>query len=144
MKARIVGVLMAGGLLLLAGCTDRRLTPPDSELLNPNGQFTLYVSNQSSVVSPVDIQVEIDGDVVVREDFNVSRRKAFTLSLSVGKHQLRVSSAKGQAELSEDFEVKGEHWAVIGYWYYPKHTHGADPTPKQVTFGITDEPIYFM
>jgi hypothetical protein len=147
MNARIVKMLMAGSLLLLAGCANLQLAPPDSKLLDPNGRFTLYVSNQSFAISPVDIQVEIDGEVVVREHFDVGNQhswKAFTLNLSAGKHRLKVSSAKGEAELSEGFEVKGEHWALISYWYYPKLTRGAEPTPKQFTFTIQDEPIYFI
>jgi len=132
---------------LLAGCGDRQLAPPDSKLLDPNGRFTLYVSNQSYAISPVDVQVEIDGEVVVREHFHVGNQhnwKAFTLNLSAGKHRLKVSSAKGEAELPTEFEVKGEHWAVINYWYYPKGTHGANPTPRHFSFTIKDEPIYFM
>ena len=138
---------MAGSLLLTAGCTYRQVVPPDSKLLDPNGQFTLYVSNQSFAISPVDIQVEIDGEVVVREYFDVGNQhnwRAFTLSLPAGKHRLRVSSTRGEAELSEEFDVKGEHWAVVDYWCSPKLTRGAGPTPKHFSFTVEDKPIYFM
>jgi len=132
-------------LLLLPGCKDKPLPPPESKLLDPNGSFTLYVSNQSFAISPVDIQVEIDGEVVIREYFDVANQhnwKAFKLSLSPGQHKLKVSSVKGNAELSKEFDVTDEHWAVVDYWYYPKSHY--NPTPKKLTFDIQDTPIRFQ
>jgi hypothetical protein len=147
MMAKGSGVLrLLPAAALLAGCADPELAPPDSELLDPSGQFTLYVSNQSFEISPVDIQVSIDGEVVVREYFEVGNQhswKTFVLDLSGGTHRIDATSNKGGAELSEAFEVKGNHWAVIDYWYYPKVTGGAGPTPRQFTFMIQDEPIRF-
>lgn len=121
----------------MPGCKDKPLPPPESKLLDPNGSFTLYVSNQSFAIRPVDIQVEIDGEVVVREYFYVGDQhnwKAFKVSLSPGQHQLKASSVKGNTELSTEFDVTDEHWAVVGYWYYPKSHY--NPTPKKFTFNI--------
>ena len=132
-------------LLLLPSCKDKPLPPPESKLLDPNGSFTLYVSNQSFAISQVDIQVEIDGEVVVREYFDVADQhnwKAFKLSLSAGQHLLKASSVKGNADLSREFYVTDEHWAVVGYWYYPKSHY--NPTPKKFTFNIQDTPILFQ
>ena len=130
--------------LIFCGCKAPELPPADSKLLDPNGKFTLYVSNQSFAISPVDIRVAIDGEVVVRQYFDVGNQhtwKAFKLSLSLGPHELKVSSVKGTAELTTQFDVKGEHWAVIDYWYYPKSHY--DPTPKHFSFDIQDKPIEF-
>ena len=108
------------------------------------GNFILYVSNQSFAINPVDIKVYIDDQVAVEQEFGVGNQhnwQAFQYSLPNGTHQLRVQSQKGQAKLQKEFEVKGKHWAVLGYWFYPD-TH-YEPTPKKFTFGVSDKPVYF-
>ena len=112
-----------------------------------NGNFILYVSNQSPAIDPVDIKIDIDGKKAVDQDFYVEdghNWRQFQFSLPKGTHQLRVKSVKGSATLETEFEIKDKHWAVIDYWYYPEVTGGAGPTPKQFTFDIKDEPIYFQ
>lgn len=139
--------LLVAAALCCAGCEYRKLAPVDTKLLDPNGNFTLHVSNQSFAITPVDIQVLIDGERVVHEDFDVGNQhgwKRYTLSLAPGKHEIRVSSEKGKAELSQEIEVTGQHWAVIDYWYYPEVTGGAGPTPKKFGFSMQDSPIGFM
>ena len=131
-----------------------RLTNPGeaavSKTVEPNlpedrtGNFILYVSNQSFAINPVDIKVYIDGQVAVEQEFDVGNQhnwQAFQYSLPNGTHQLRVQSRKGQAKLQKEFEVKGKHWAVLDYWFYPD-TH-YEPTPKHFTFGVSDKPVYF-
>ena len=137
--SRAVLGLLAAVAALASSCDEARLPPATSKLLDPQGHFTLLVSNQSFAISPVDIRVEIDDGTVVYERFEVGnqhRWKAFKLSLPLGKHTLRVSSAKGEAELSREFEVKGEQWAIIDYWYYPKSHY--NPTPKHFGFELLD------
>ena len=107
--------------------------------------FVLYVSNQSFAVNPVDITVKIDGETIVSQDFDVGIQHTwvpFNLSLPSGKHTIQVKSKKGKASLKKTFEVKGMHWAVVGYWYYPK-THYM-PTPKSFSFTLYDQPILFQ
>jgi hypothetical protein len=107
--------------------------------------FVLYVSNQSFANDPVDIKIYIDGELIVDQDFYVENQhnwKMFQLTLSKGKHKLKVTSDKGKAGLKKKFEVTGMHWAVVDYWFYPK-THYM-PTPKKFTFTISDKPIIFM
>lgn len=119
--------------------------PEDGKLLDPQGNFTLHVSNQSFAITPVDIKVEIDGQVIVSSKFKVGNQhnwKTFKLALDPGLHHLYVSSIKGQVELSKNIQVTEEHWAVIDYWYYPD-TH-YNPTPKKFSFSIQDEPIHFQ
>jgi len=99
------------------------------------------VTNQSFAVSPVDIKILIDGKIIVNEDFSVGDQhlyKSFEVSLSEGKHDLSVSSKKGQANLDKQFVVTNkQRWIDIGYVYYPK-TH-YNPTPRQFDFQIVGE-----
>ena len=139
-------MMFATAGICCVGCGLRQLPPVDSKLLDPNGTFTLHVSNQSFAISPVDIQVRIDGEVVVRQYFDVGNQhswKTFRLALAPGEHKLQVSSVKGTAELTEEFVVTGEHWALIDYWYYPKVTGGGGPTPRKFIFNVQDTPIMF-
>lgn len=145
MKRKLFCVLLLAVVLAFGNCGKK--TPPqgESKLLDPKGNFTLYVSNLSFAITPIDIQVDIDGEIVVHEYFDVGNQhnlKAFKLSLQLGHHRLKVSSVRGEAELSQEFEVKGVHWATIGYWYYPKSHY--NPTPKHFTFNIQDKPIGFI
>ncbi len=140
-------ILLAPVLLCGASCNGVEFPPVNSTLLDPNGNFTLYVSNQSFAISPVDIKVQIDGDVVVHQNFDVGTQhnwKKFRIALPPGTHSLTATSAKGDATLRQEFAVTGEHWAVVDYWYYPEARGGADPTPKQLSFHIQDSPIGFM
>lgn len=136
---------------VLADCGNRRPPPVNSKSPDNNGTFVLYVSNQSSVISPVDIQIKIDGNVVVDEYFHVAKRcqhngKVFQFfNLANGRHRLHVSSRKGKAELTKEFEVKAEQvrWATIDYVYYhPKLDY--EPPPKHFDFHIQDKPIIFQ
>jgi hypothetical protein len=101
------------------------------------GNFILYVSDQSAVITPVDIQVHIDNhlavdDTFVAEDFH--NWIEYRFQLEQGRHTITAISKKGNAVLEEDFEVVGTHWAVIDFWSDPK---------KHFSFDIKDEPIYF-
>ena len=117
---------------------------------NNNGNFILYVANQSFAVNPVDIKVYINGQVAIDQNFDVGKEFPqhnwikFQYSLPKGTHQLKVESIKGKATLETNFEITAKHWAVIDYWYYPKVTGGAGPTPRQFKFNIKDEPIGFI
>ena len=150
---RLLCIMTAAVMCFLLACSQTpsspradgvQTAPEDGKLLDPQGNFTLHVSNQSFAITPVDIKVEIDGHVVVSKKFKVGNQhnwKTFKLALKPGMHHLYVSSIKGQAELSRNIQVTGEHWAVIDYWYYPD-TH-YNPTPKKFSFDIHDEPVHF-
>ena len=146
-KRAVLSTFMLAVVLAAPGCTYSQIGVVDSNLLDPEGEFTLYVANGSSAISPVDIQVEIDGQTVVHGHFWRGRRnptpsrRTFKLALEPGMHKLHVVSTRGEAELSKEFQVKGEHWASIVYWHYPDSHY--NPTPKQFGFLIQDEQIYF-
>ena len=120
------------------------LPPVHSDLLDPAGNAVLYVSNQSFAIDPVDIQIWIDGECVVRDYFEVKNQhnwRPFRLRLSEGAHQLTAKSEKGDADLTKPFTVPGNRWAVVSFWYYPR-TH-YDPTPRHFSFDVFDRPPGF-
>jgi hypothetical protein len=118
---------------------------------NQNGNFILYVSNQSSAIDPVDIKIFIDGEVVVEQNFSQNgghNWKKFQLSLSKGIHSIYAVSIKGEVKLEKEFEVKDKHWVAIDYGYFPllkpcSSNYCGEFTPRQFNFDMRDEPIYF-
>ncbi len=88
--AASVGVLaVVAAVLFSIFRPDPPLPPAQSKLLDPGGNFVLYVSNQSFYIDPVDIQIWIDGECVVREYFEVGNQhnyRPFVLRLSEGTH----------------------------------------------------------
>jgi hypothetical protein len=144
----------AAVLVVLGGCGGTETGPPSgatgaatdavaprepSVPQAPDGNFVLYVSNQSFDLPRVDIRIEIDGRVAVDEKFDVEGQHnwlEFRFDLPRGRHTLKAVSTVGDAERSWSFNVKGKHWAVVDYWYYPGD-------PKHFSFDISDEPIGF-
>ncbi len=114
---------------------------------DPNGNFILFVANQSFDEDPVDITVHIDGKKAIAADFYVENQHNWIrhqFNLSPGQHKLTVKSKKGEASLDKEFDITEKHWAVIDYWYYPEQRGGAGPTPRQFSFMIQDRPIGFQ
>jgi hypothetical protein len=144
--------VLTAAWLALAGCggtaADPGVTtsvgaqgPPAEERLSesPEGDFTLYVSNQSFDIPEVDIRISIDGLVAVEDTFAVEDQHnwvEFVFDLPEGAHIIEAVSHQGDAELVRRFTVKAEHWAVVDYWYYPDEK-------KHFSFSISNEPIGF-
>ncbi len=130
MKA-VYATVAAAALVALAGCGSRSLPPmpvADGSLLSPGGGFTLYVSNQSVDIDPVDVRVEIDGELVVSDYFRVGSGhffEPFTLALANGKHHIRIWSERGKVELSKDFTLSGEDTGVVTFWHNPGSEYNA-------------------
>ena len=83
----------------------------------------------------MDIRVEIDRELVVSDYFRFGNGHLwvpFRLSLHPGKHTMRVWSAKGNAELSVDIQLKDEDVAVIEYF------------PRKITFQMYKGPMVSM
>jgi len=141
MQALLHGAVLL--LLVLIACG----SPQPPRAVRPvvaEGDFTLYVSNQSFAIDPVDIDVLLDGALAITGDFEVGSQHSwheFRFQLGLGEHDLRAHSQRGQAELSRKVPISGRHWAVINYWYYPP-TH-YDPTPRQFSFLLSDQPLSF-
>ena len=130
--------------VLAAGCQGSTgPTLPEVEPLPQveNGNFVLYVSNQSFALPRVDITIHIDDKEAVSSDFDVGNQHNWvqhTFQLDPGKHKLVAASREGSALLEQGFEVKDKHWAVVDYWY------SKQDGKKQFSFVIQDQPIGFM
>lgn len=118
---------------------------------NENGNFVLYVSNQSFAQTPVDITIHIDGKKAISSEFDVRNQHNWikhSFKLTPGTHNLVAVSDKGDARIEKSFEIKDEkHWAVIDYWYYPiQHEHGKKyfKQVKHFSFDIQNKPIQFQ
>lgn len=119
------------------------VSKPQEELLAQatNGNFVLYVSNQSFDLSPVDITVFIDGKKAVSSDFVVGTSHNWVshrFQLSPGMHKITASSEKGSVQLDREIEIKDKHWAVINFIFSEKSGK------KQFFFRIQATPLAFM
>ena len=125
--------------LALAGCSGTsNSTPVESAT---SGNFHLYVSNQSFDIDPVNIQVYIDGEMIVDGTFRVESQHTwilFDLELEPGEHTLRAVGNNGDAELAETFNISDEHWGAVGFWASP-----TDAQEPMFTFDVEAEPIVF-
>jgi hypothetical protein len=101
---------------------DPGLRPVKSQFEDPNGNFELFVSNQSFAVNSVDIRVAIDGVPVIQKYFDVGNQhgwEGFRFRLAPGSHRLVARSLKGKASIEQTFEVQTNQNAILNYWYYP-------------------------
>ncbi|MBD3267834.1 hypothetical protein GF373_14290 [bacterium] len=132
-----------GIVLFFVGCLAPELEQPTSHLLDEHGNFTLFVSNQSAAITPVDITIHIDGEMVVNDYFPVKNyhfRKKYKLDLPAGSHVIHAKTLRGGVEMEKEFHVEGKRWALVGY-SYAKHTR--HPYPRNLSFTIQNEPILF-
>jgi hypothetical protein len=139
----VLATIIMTPLLVAAERGDPRLPVADSKLLNPHGNFGLAVSDQSFAISPVDVRVEIDGELVVSDYFSVGSQHTwagFGLLLSKGKHRIHIWSEKGGATLTKEFEFKDHDLGVIEYWYYPPESSNSS-TPRQFSFRTQKSPL---
>jgi hypothetical protein len=120
------------------------LPAANSKLLDPHGSFVLYVGNGSEI-SPVDIRVEIDGELVVSDYFSGGHLADttyahFALSLSKGKHRIHIWSEKGNADLTKEFEAKNNNIGVIEY-IYNTNPRSYPTTPRHFNFYTRKHPL---
>lgn len=138
-------------LVVLAGCSRSGVTQL-SESASPTpsrqpsgaraqGNFTLYVSNQSFAEPAVDVVVTIDGVQVVSQTFEVKNQHnwvPFTQRLAAGRHSLVARTRSGRATFSRSFVTGARNWAVVDYWC----CDAADGGPH-FTFNLSDRPLAF-
>jgi hypothetical protein len=137
-------VLLALAGLLFAGCGDTPLKAVTSSLENTNGNFQLFVSNQSFAINPVDIAVSIDGTPVLQKYFDVGNQHSFyrfVFELPPGQHRITAKSSKGNATLDRSFTVEGKQSGTLFFWYYPK---GDGDTPRHFSFEVKGGTPLFM
>lgn len=143
------------GLVLLLACTtgcgqgrgvDPQPAPDvasgDAEvrIVDERGaDLLLYVSNQSFDDERVRLTVEVDGVLVVDDDFDVEGQHnwvRFALAMPAGDHEVTASSDTG-AVLDETFRVPGDQprFAVLDHW-------GEDGT-ADLTWSFHRKPVAF-
>jgi hypothetical protein len=101
----------------------------------------LYVSNQSSEIDPVAVQITLDGEVVVDQEFelgDIHNWILFELQVAPGEHELRATAPLAGAEMIETFEADGDRWAVVDFWSASDEAEG-----PHFTWFMEDEPIGF-
>jgi len=149
-----LSLLLAAILFIVPGCgapdtAERAPTPgpsqemPSPGLLDPDGNVVLYVSNQSFDRPEVDVVVEVDGQRVIDEAFQVGDQhnwKRIVLRSSPDRHTLVARSTQGDATLRRSFVMPGRRWAVLDYWY---DWAGGAVEPQRFTFIVRKRPIAF-
>jgi len=108
--------------LLFFSCSDENLFTISQ--VN-NGNFILFVSNQSSYMDPVDIKIFIDGKLAVKKDFFCKDGHnwiKFEFQLKEGNHVMFVSSSKGDIKKDTLFVLPATPYSVVDFWHYPKST----------------------
>jgi hypothetical protein len=109
-------------------------------------RFTLLVSNQSSALPQIDIQVQIDGRPVVDETFALGSGhtvKRYELQLARGAHELRATAHRGAASYEGSIHMQAELWGALLFWRSPKEGSTASEQPPAFTFQLQDSPIRF-
>lgn len=131
---------------LAAGCDSpsaRRLGEPQQHLELPEvANLTLYVSNQSFDIDPVDIAIYVDDDLAVTGDFLVEGQHSwhvFDLALEPGNHVLRAVSEVADVEQVTPIAIDDASLhAVINFWYYPDGVSYPEPTPPQFSVTLSE------
>jgi hypothetical protein len=105
-----------------------------------NPTFTLYVSNQSFDIDPVDIEVRLDGRLAVTGDFDVGSQHSFfdfDFHLEPGSHVITARGDGGDIDLEQTFTLGADRkWGTLFFWYYgPDHY---EPTPRSLDFDLYD------
>lgn len=84
----------------------------------------LLVSNQSFDVDPVDIEIRIDGRVVVQDEFRVAgdqlpqhNWQRHEVRLAAGSHRVAATSERGKAHSDATFEMPGIQTVTVAYWH---------------------------
>jgi hypothetical protein len=113
-----------------AGVTDEPLFP-----------FHLFVSNQSTDIDPVTLEVWVDGDLVVDQAFEalgLHNWILFDLELAEGWHDVRAVALDGEVELQDSFYSSGEHWGILDFWY------SVEEEAPRLGWHVQDEPFVIM
>jgi len=109
------------------------------------GNFILYVANYSIDRPLVDIQISLDGNVIVEGEIrNIAPEELpakYTFALEPGRHVLTARSDRGDVSFATTFVVTGEHWAGLSY-DFASGRKGVKKPPG-FWFDMRDEPILF-
>ena len=112
---------------------------------DPDPNLVIFVTNQSYDNPLVDIEVTIDGEQVVSQEFAVGNQhnfKVIQLHLPDGIHTIGADSVKGEASMTNSFELPSKRWALLWYGYDQKRLEqGFINADKAFGFQLHDEPI---
>ncbi len=133
-------------MAILASCSDLGTNEPMLPQVD-DGNFILYVSNQSFALDPVDVKIYIDNVLAVNQYFYVKEQHtwvSFHFQLGSGLHTIRAMSILGSSDQKASFMLPDYPWCVADFWFYPVMTGGAGPTPKHFTINFTSyQPGFF-
>jgi hypothetical protein len=146
---RGLAALLAIGLhLSQAACADPgapHATPvPATNENDERYTLVLRAMNTSRERPALDIEISIDGAVVVRDrlssegskGISIAPSKTFPLEIAPGKHKLMARSSEANATIEREIEIKKKHWALLSYERGPDNRYG-------FTLTVQDTPIYF-
>jgi hypothetical protein len=139
--SRGIGITLVMCLaLVVSGCGS-------APKLDPRGNVTIYVANDSSQITPVDLTIEIDGTPVIRDDFESTTTvtpyfSTYTARVPWGRHTLSVRSFEGGASLTRSFVVTGRKWISVDYNYDTINAN--PPIPKHIDCLIRSKQILFL
>ena len=140
MKRILLGLFVVGS----AACSTPTFETPRQHLPAPTSPtLTLYISNQSFDLDPVDIEVHLDGELAVTGDFVVNSQHTwieFQFDVPPGDHMLTAETRVGGTQLASPFVMDDRKWGVLNFWYYAS---GPEPTPEQLSFNLYDMQPYF-
>ena len=132
----IIGSQVLFLVLFLNGCDESLSTIPQVE----NGNFTLFVSNQSSHIDPVDIKILIDDKLAVNQEFQSKGGHnwvKFQFQLTDGKHRLFSYSDEGNVSKDTLFTVPSTPYSIVDFWYYPESFGSMENKKFTVVFSET-------
>lgn len=120
-KVKIKTILHILFAVALFSCSDNDLSViPQVE----NGNYSIYVSNQSSTLDPVDLTIMIDGKLAIKQEFyfeNGETHIRFQFQIEDGDHKLSVSSIKGNISKDTTFTPQSTPYCSISFWYEPAY-----------------------
>lgn len=117
----------------------KRITVFDDEnelLINAAENLTVYVSNQSICLNPVDISVKIDNQTAISDTFDVKGKRViqhnwikYKFRIPSGEHTISVTSNIGEAGLERKISFSSLHFLNIEFHYSPDYK-GAQKTRR--------------
>jgi len=139
-KLAFVNVLIISLSILLNMCSEDTSVITQVE----NGNFILYVSNQSTFLDPVDLKITIDGKLALNQEFLTEdghNHIKFQFRLADGNHIFSVSSIKGNINKDTIFTLPTTPYCVVSFWYYPQSNGNEEYREIYIRFSV-NAPVF--
>ena len=127
-------------LLLLNSCNEDTSVIPQVE----NGNFILFVSNQSTYLDPVDFRITIDGKLALNQEFLTEdghNHIKFQFQLEDGNHIFSVSSINGNINKDTIFTLPTTPYGVVSFYYYPQSNGNEEYRVIYIRFSV-NAPVF--